>query len=95
MSYLTDHIRDTENPQTYWQHFRVAFVNSLKLLYACILGIIHAFFPWWFPFRTSTAIIKSFKILVDTRRHKSELREHLGEGYVLEKHLKDEDYPNW
>lgn len=89
MSFLTDHIRDTENPQTYWQHFRVAFVNSSKLLWASIQGIVHAFFPWWFPFETSTQVIKSFKILIDTKRHKAELREHLGESYVLPEHLED------
>lgn len=88
MSFLTDHIRDTENPQTYWQHFRVAFFNSGKLLWASIQGIIHAFFPWWFPFETSTQVIKSMKILIDTRRHKAEICEHLGEGYVLDKHMK-------
>jgi len=90
MSFLTKHIRDTENPQTYLQHFRVAFVNSLRLLYAAMLGIVHAFFPWWFPFNTSTEIIKCFKIIVRTRRHKAELNEYLGPDYVLEKHLQEE-----
>lgn len=89
MSFLTDHIKDTDNPQTYYQHFKIAFFNSLRLLIASIKGIIHACFPWWYPFDTSTEIIKCFKILVDTKRHKLELQEHLGEGYIIEKHLKD------
>jgi len=88
MSFLTDHIKDTESPQTYWQHFNVAFFNSFNLLTASIKGIIHAIFPWWYPFDTSTQIVKSFKILVDTGRHKSEFQEHLGDGYILDKHLK-------
>lgn len=84
---FTDHIKDTENPQTYWQHFEVAFFNSCKLLWTSLQGIIHAIFPWWFPFTTSTQIIKSFKILLDTRRHKEELRRIIPEGYLLDKHL--------
>jgi hypothetical protein len=73
--FLTNHLKDTGNPQTYFQHFRVAFVNSCWLLIASIAGIIHAIFPWWFPFYTSTVIIKCFKILVDTERHKEEFKE--------------------
>lgn len=90
-SFLTDHIRDTENPQTYWQHFKVAFINSSKMVYAGLQGIVHAFFPWWFPFDTSTQIIKFTKILADTRRHKAEFREHLGTEYIQPQHLEDKN----
>lgn len=88
---FTEHPRDTENPQTYWQHFWVAFSNSSKLLWASIQGIVHAFFPWIWPFETSTQIIKSMKILMDTKRHKDEISEHLGEGYVLDEHMEDKN----
>jgi len=78
MSFLNDHLNDTDNPQTYWQHWRVAFFGSLSLIWAGIAGIIHAFFPWWFPFYTSTKVIQIFKILVDTERHKDEIHEEFG-----------------
>jgi hypothetical protein len=88
MSFLTDHIRDTENPQTYWQHGKFAFKNSSIVAWAGILGMIHAVFPWWFKFHTSTAVIKSFKKLVDSRRHLKELNTIMPEGYLESKHLK-------
>jgi len=86
---FTDHIKDTENPQTYWKHFEVAFFNSCKLLWASAQGIVHAIFPWWWPFTTSTQIIRSFKILIDTGRHKEELQRIIPEGYLLDKHILD------
>jgi len=86
---FTDHIRDTENPQTYWQHWNVAFFNSFNVFWAGFQGIIHAFCPWWYPFETSTQIIKSFKILADTRRHKAEFRAIIPKGYLLDKHILD------
>ena len=85
---FTDHPRDTENPQTYWQHGLFAFINSVILIFAGILGIIHAFLPFLFPFRTSTILIKSFKKLVDSQRHKEELRKEMPEGYIKDEHLK-------
>ena len=72
---FTRHTMDTDNPQSYWVHGRFAFMNSFKLLLCCIFGMIHAVFPWWFKFTTSTAIIKSFKILVDSKRHRREIQE--------------------
>lgn len=88
MNFFTKHIRDTENPQTYWQHGKFAFINSSKVAFAGILGMIHAVFPWWFPFYTSTTVIKSFKKLVDSRRHLAELNTVVPNGYLLDKHLK-------
>ena len=88
MSFLTEHIRDTENPQTYWQHGKFAFKNSSIVAWAGILGMIHAVFPWWFKFHTSTTVIKSFKKLVDSRRHQAELNTVMPDGYLLNKHLK-------
>jgi len=87
MTFLTDHIRDTDHPQTYKEHFDIAFVNSCRLIWASIKGLIHGIFPWWYKFDTSTAIVQCFKILVDSGRHTDEFREHLGEGYLLKKHM--------
>ena len=84
---FTAHPSETENPQSYWNHGIFAFWNSMILIYAGILGVIHAVFPWWFPFATSTILIKSFKKLVDSKRHKEELNTIMPEGYVLTEHL--------
>jgi hypothetical protein len=84
---FTDHPRDTENPQGYWQHGKFGFINSCKMILAGILGIIHAVFPWWFKFSTSSAIIKSFKTLVDSRRHLDELNQIMPKNYLNKKHL--------
>jgi len=85
---FTNHPNQTENPQTYFEHGFFAFKNSLILIYGGILGIIHAICPWWFPFRTSTIIIKIFKHLVDSRRHINELNIILSDDYLLKRHLK-------
>lgn len=74
---FTEHPRDTVNPQTYIEHGKFAFVNSAILVFAGIIGMIHAFLPFLFPFMTSTIIIKSFKKLVDSGRHAAELKKHL------------------
>lgn len=87
MSFIYDHVRDTENPQTYWQHFKFGFTNSCKLIGAGFVGIIHAFCPWWYPFFTSTVVINSFKKLVDSRRHKAELIAIMPTDYIYKKHL--------
>jgi len=85
---FTDHPRDTENPQTYWEHGWFAFKHSSILVFAGILGIIHSILPFLFPFRTSTIVIRSFKKLVDSKRHKAELRKEMPKGYINNKHLK-------
>ena len=58
---FTDHPNATEKPQSYWEHGKFAFINSIGLIYAGILGVIHAFLPFLFPFKTSTLVIKAFK----------------------------------
>ena len=88
MRFLVNHVRDTENPQTYFSHWKFGFINSCKLIGAGIVGIIHAFCPWWFPFTTSSIVIRSFKKLVDSNRHKLELNEIMPDGYLNKKHLK-------
>lgn len=87
MKFITEHVQDTENPQTYWRHFKFGFTNSVKLIGAGFVGIIHAACPWWFPFVTSSVVIKSFKKLVDSRRHKEELLEIMPNGYIHEVHM--------
>ena len=74
MNPFTKHPGETENPQGYWKHGIFAFINSLILIYAGLIGIVHAIFPFLFPFATSTIVIRSFKKLVSSQRHKKELR---------------------
>jgi hypothetical protein len=88
LNFLTEHVKDTENPQTYWSHGKFAFLNSAKLVGAGIIGMVHAVFPWWFKFTTSTAVITSFKKLVDSRRHILELNAIIPNGYIDKKHLR-------
>ncbi len=95
LSIFTKHPNDTENPQSYWKHAVFGMTNSIKLILAGIVGIIHAIFPFWFPFYTSSRVIKSYKKLIDSRRHKSELRDIMPKGYILEEHLKDKQEISW
>ena len=77
MSIWTDHPRATDNPQGYWAHAAFAGRNSLIIIFAGLVGLIHAAFPFLFPFFTSTVVIRSFKKLVDSRRHEPELRREV------------------
>ena len=85
---FTEHPRDTDNPQTYWEHGKFSIGNSFILIYYGIHGIIHGIFPFWFKFTTSDAIIKVFKKLVDSRRHIDQLNTWMPKGYLIKKHLK-------
>lgn len=85
---FTEHANDTDNPQTYWEHGKFAATNSAILIWYSIQGIIHAIFPFWFPFTTSSSVIRAFKKLVDSRRHIDELNEIMPEEYLLKKHFK-------
>ena len=42
-----------------------------------ILGVIHGILPITFTFSTSSFIIKSFAALVNSERHKEELRKYI------------------
>ena len=86
MNPFTKHPGETDNPQGYWKHGTFAFVNSLILIYAGILGVIHAIFPFLFPFSTSTIVIKSFNKLVKSNRHIKELERELPEDYLNTKY---------
>jgi len=73
MNRFTAHCHTTENPQTYWVHGKFAFTNSLMLIWAGIIGCIHAWVPPLFPFYTSTRVIRSYITLANSRRHKEEI----------------------
>lgn len=81
MAFSTAHTRDTENPQTYYQHWRVAFFGSLWLIAYGIGGLIHSFFPWikMFQFWTSSGIIGIYRALELSRRHDPEIKNIFGE----------------
>ena len=80
-----DHLENNENPQSYFTHCRFACINSAILIYAGIIGVIHAFLPFLFKFTTSSIVVKSMKNLLDSKRHKKELREIMPNGYLLNK----------
>ena len=77
MSIWTDHPRATDNPQGYWTHAAFAGKNSLIIIFAGLIGLIHAVFPFLFPFFASTVVIRSFKKLVDSKRHEPELEREM------------------
>lgn len=69
MSFLTNHIRDTDKPQTYFEHGKFAAFYSARLIVAGVIGIIHAIFPWWFKFYTAEQIIKTYVEVKASGRH--------------------------
>ena len=82
------HPNSTDNPQGYWEHLWFSFSSSMKLIWYGILGIIHSVFPFVFAFSTSSAIIRSFKKLVESNRHTPELKKY-EIGWVFEAPSKD------
>ena len=73
IKFFTEHPNSTANPQGYWAHWLFSLTNSMTLMWYCLLGIIHSFFPFVFEFDTSSAIIRSFKKLLNSIRHGPEL----------------------
>jgi len=73
---FTKHPNSTDNPQGYWEHLLFSFINSARLMWYAMLGIIHAVFPFVFAFSTSSAIIRSFKKIVESNRHTPELKKY-------------------
>lgn len=73
----TAHTGDTQNPQTYWQHFHTAFWGSLRLILLGLGGIWHAFFPEHksFQFWTSSGVIRIYREIELSRRHDDEIAE--------------------
>ena len=73
---FTEPPNSTENPQGYWEHCLFSLTNSMVLMWYCFLGVIHSFFPFVFEFNTSSAIIRSFKKLVESNRHLPEMKKY-------------------
>jgi len=46
------------------------------------VGIIHSIIPYFFPFSTSSFIIRSFKKLVESHRHRDELQQILDFEFI-------------
>ena len=77
MNWFTRHCYDTDNPQTYGQHFRVAFSGSLGLIGAGLAGLVHAIVPPVFQFRTANAVIGIYhRHVLGTGRHGAELSRY-------------------
>ena len=47
-------------------------------------GVIHGLFPCLFPFSTSSYLIRSFKKLIESERHKEELYQILDENTLVQ-----------
>ena len=83
-----DHLNNSgASPQTYSEHAIFAIANSSILIVAGIKGVIHGVLPFLFPFSTSSTVIKSFKKLIDSGRHRQELKALIPEDYVYKKHI--------
>ncbi len=77
LDFSTTHTRDTANPQSYWQHMRVALVGSLRLIALGLGGVWHAFFPEHrrFQFWTSSGVIRIYRELEMSGRHDDEIEQ--------------------
>lgn len=75
------------NSQDYLTHCRFACMNSAILIYGGVIGIIHGLLPFLFKFTTSSIVIESMRKLIISGRHKKEIKDIMGEGYVLSKHM--------
>jgi len=85
-----DHLNNSGmGGQTYLEHCVFATSNSFLLLIAALKGIIHGVFPFLFPFSTSRRVILSFVSLIQSGRHKQELRELVPTDFIYKKHLED------
>jgi len=85
-----DHLNNSgASPQSYSEHAIFAIANSAVLIVAGIKGIIHGVLPFMFPFSTSSTVISSFKKLIDSGRHRKELKQIIPEDYIYKKHLED------
>ena len=72
-----EHPKSGDNPQGYCEHGSFSIWNSSKLIFFGLLGIIHGILPCIFKFSTSSAVIRSFRTLVLSRRHGEELRKYI------------------
>ena len=83
--FATSHTRDTKAPQDYWQHAHVAIINSAKLIWLGLTGVVHGVLPEIkrLQFYTSSGVLRSAKFLIDSRRHDSEIKRIFGEDFFL------------
>ena len=79
-----EHPNSTDNPQGYWSHALFSIKNSFKGLWYMDAGILHGLIPYFFPFSTSSYLIRSFKTLVKSERHKEELRQIIDEDTLAQ-----------
>lgn len=77
LDFSTKHTQDTANPQSYWQHMRVALVGSLRLVALGLGGVWHAFIPEHrrFQFWTSSGVIRIYRDLELIGRHDDEIEQ--------------------
>ncbi len=76
------HLKDSPNPQGYWEHGWFAIWHSLQMIFYALLGIVHGICPVLFPFATSSALIRFYDKLVKSRRHDDEILEIQGREYI-------------
>jgi len=49
-----------------------------------VAGVIHGIFPCFFPFATSSWVIRSFIKVVESKRHHNELQQYLSPNFLEE-----------
>lgn len=88
--FSTRHTRDTDHPQNYWQHFRVALWGSLRLIGLGLGGLWHAIFPEQkrFQFWTSSGVIRIYREMELSGRHDDEIGKIFSDErkHYVEKH---------
>ena len=87
-----EHPNDTVNPQGYWDHGRFSVLNSIKGIVYMLAGVVHGIFPILFSFTTSSWIIRSFVKLVESDRHKDELRKYVSQKLVRQLRRDTKEY---
>lgn len=84
MTFSTKHTRDTDAPQNYWQHGKVAITKSAVLIWFGLVGIVHGVLPEIkaLQFYTSSGILRAAKFLIDSRRHDPEIERIFGPRFL-------------
>ncbi len=75
---FVEHPRSTDAGQGYWAHAAFAATNSLTLVWAGLAGLVHAVFPWWFPFYAAETVIRMFDTMQRSGRHGDSIARILG-----------------
>lgn len=55
-NWFTEHPRSVN--ETYWQHMRFSLKSALRLLFAGLAAIVHAFFPFLCTYTASKLVAK-------------------------------------